>query len=74
MQSNLEMVGRNKDRNFFRSNTKIFPGEKFNWDLVFADWRSMYQQGNCDEMFTKFNEIFQSILDGHQLYRSVNPR
>ena len=25
----------------------------------------MYLEENCDEMFTKFNEIFQSILDQH---------
>ena len=25
----------------------------------------MYQQENCDEMFTNFNEIFQSMLDQH---------
>ena len=25
----------------------------------------MYQQENCDEMFTKFNEIFQGILEQH---------
>ena len=25
----------------------------------------MYQQENCDEIFTYFNEVFQSILDKH---------
>ena len=25
----------------------------------------MYQQENCDETFTKYNEIFQSVLDQH---------
>ena len=33
--------------------------------MAFADWRPMYQQENCDEMFTEFNEIFESILDQH---------
>ena len=44
---------------------KLFSGEKFNRDLAFADWRPMHQQKNCDELFTKFNEIFQSVLDQH---------
>ena len=64
-QSNLEMIGRNEDTYFFRRNMKFFSGEKFNRDLAFADWRPMYQEENCDEMFTNFNEIFQSILDQH---------
>ena len=66
-QSNLETIGRNKDTYFFRKNMKFFSGEKFNRDLAFVDWRPMYQEENCDEMFTKFNEIFQSILDQHAL-------
>ena len=64
-QSNLEMIGKNEDTYLFRRNVKFFSGENFNRDLVFADWRPMYQEANCDEMFTKFNEIFQSILDQH---------
>ena len=63
-QSNLEMIGRNEDTYFFRRNIKFFSGEKFNRDLAFADWRPMYQEENCDEMFT-FNEIFLSIIDQH---------
>ena len=62
-QSNLEMIGRNEDTCFFKRNMKFFWGEKFNRDLAFADWRPMYQEENCNEMFTKFNEIFQSIFD-----------
>ena len=57
-QSNLEMIGRNEDTYFLRRNRKFFSGEKLNRDLAFADWRPMYQEENCDEMFTKFNEIF----------------
>ena len=64
-QSNLEMIGRNEDAYFFRRNMKFFSGEKFKGDWVFTDWRPTYQEGNFDEMFTKFNEIFQSILDQH---------
>ena len=64
-QSNLVMIGSNEDTNFFRRNLKFFSGEKFNRDLAFADWQPLYQEENCDEMFTKFNEIFQSILDQH---------
>ena len=62
-QSILEMIGRNEDKYFFRRNMKYFSGEKLNRDLAFADWRPMYQEKNCDEMFTKFNEILKSILD-----------
>ena len=62
-QSNLEMIGRNEDAYFFRRNMKLFSGDKFNRNLSFADWRPMYQEENCDEMFTKFNVIFQSTLD-----------
>ena len=64
-QSNSEMIGRNEDTYFFRRNMKFFSGEKFNRDLAFADWRPMYQEENCDDIFTKFNEIFQTILDQH---------
>ena len=70
-QSNLEMIGRNEDTYFFRRNMKFFSGEKFNRDLAFADWRPMDREENCDEMFTKLNEVFQSILDQLHLYRSV---
>ena len=42
---------------------KLFSWEKFNRELAFADCRPMNQQENCDEMYTKFDEIFQSILD-----------
>ena len=52
-QSNLEMIGRNEDTDFFRRNIKFFSGEKFSRDLDFADWRPMYQEENCDEMFYK---------------------
>ena len=62
-QSNLEMIGRNEDTYFFRRNMKFFSGEKFNRDFAFADGRPMYQEENCDEMLTKCNQIFQSILD-----------
>ena len=64
-QINLEMIGRNEDTYFYRRIMKYFSGEKFNRDLAFADWRPMYQEENCDELFTKFNETFQSILDQH---------
>ena len=64
-QSKIEMIGMNEDRYSFRRNMKFFSGEKFNRDLAFADCRPMYQQENCVEMFTKFNEIFQSLLDQH---------
>ena len=59
------MIGRNEDTYFLRRNMKFFSGEKFNRDLAFADWRPMYREDNCDEIFTKFNEIFQSIFDKH---------
>ena len=59
------MTGRNEDRYLFRGNMKFFSEEKINRDLAFTDWRPMYQQENCDEMFTNFNEVFQSILDQH---------
>ena len=64
-QSNFEMIGWNEDIYFFRRNIKIFSGENFNRDLAFADWRPMYQEETCDEVFTKFNEIFQSVIDQH---------
>ena len=64
-QSSLEMIGRNENTYFFKRNMKVLSGEKFNRDLAFADWRPMYQEENCDEMFTKFNKTFQSILDQH---------
>ena len=57
------MIGRNEDAYFFRRNMKFFSGEKINRDLAFADWRPMYQEENCDEMFTKLNEFFRSVLD-----------
>ena len=59
------MLGRNEDTYLFRRNMKFFSGEKFNRDLDFADLRPMYREENIDEMFTKFNEIFLSILDQH---------
>ena len=64
-QSNLKMIGRNEDTYLFRRNMKFFSGEKFNRDLAFADLRPMYREENCDEMFKKLIEIFQSILDQH---------
>ena len=64
-QSNIEMIGRNGDTYFFRRNMKFFSGEKLNRDLAFADRRPMYQEENCDEMFSKFYEIFQRIIDQH---------
>ena len=63
-QSHLEMIGRNENTTSLEDH-EIFLGEKFYRDLAFADWRPMYQEENCDEIFTKFNEIFQSILDQH---------
>ena len=53
------MIERNVNRYFFGRQLKCFLGEKFNRDLTFADWRTMYQKENCDE------KIFQSILDQH---------
>ena len=32
--------------------------EKFNRDLALADWRTVYQQINFDEMFAEFNNFF----------------
>ena len=55
----------NEDRYFFRRNMKFFSGEKFNRELAFTDCQSMYQQENFYEMFTKFYEIFQGLLDQH---------
>ena len=57
------MIVRNEDTYFFKRNMKFFSGEKFNRDLASADWRYIYQEENCDEMFTKFNAILQSIID-----------
>ena len=49
-RSNLEMIGRNEDTYFFRSNMKFVSGEKFNTDLAFADWQPINQQENVDEI------------------------
>ena len=35
--------------------------KKFNRDLALADWRTVYQQRNCDEMFAEFIRIFLLI-------------
>ena len=48
---------------FFIRDTKNFVEEKFNRDLALADWRTVYQQRNCDEMFAEFNKIFLTILE-----------
>ena len=48
---------------FIKRDTKNFVDEKFNGDLALADWRSVYQQRNCDEMFAEFNRIFMTILE-----------
>ena len=52
-----------KQNYFIEQDTKIFVDEKFNRDLAFADWRRVYQQRNCDEMFAEFNRIFLTILE-----------
>ena len=38
--------------------TKNFVDEKIIKVLALADWRTVYQQRNCDEMFVEFNRIF----------------
>ena len=43
---------------FIQQDTKNFVNEKFNKDLALADWRTVYQQRTCDEMFAEFNRIF----------------
>ena len=52
-----------KQNYFIKRDTNNFVDEKFNRDLALADWRTIYQQRNCDEMFAKFNRIFLTILD-----------
>ena len=48
---------------FIRRDTKKFIDEKFNRDLALADWRTVYQQRNCDEKFAEFNRMFMTILE-----------
>ena len=31
--------------------------------MALEDWRTVYQQRNCDEMFAEFNRIFLTILE-----------
>ena len=47
---------------FIKRDTKNFVDEKSNRDVALADWRTVYQQRNCDEMFAEFNRIFLTIL------------
>ena len=44
---------------------KNFVDEKFNRDLALADWRTVYQQRICDEMFARFNRNFLKKLEKH---------
>ena len=48
---------------FFERDTKNFVEEKFNRDLALADWRTVFQQRNCNEMFAEFNKFFLTILE-----------
>ena len=52
-----------KQNCFITRDTKNFVNEKINRDLTLADWRSVYQQRNCDEMFAEFKRFFFSILE-----------
>ena len=40
-----------KQSYFIKRDTKNFVDEKFNRDLALSDWRTVYQQRNCVEMF-----------------------
>ena len=50
-------------QNFIKGDTKNFVDEKFNRDLALADWRTIYQQRNCHEMFADFYKNFLTILE-----------
>ena len=52
-----------KQNYFFKRDTNNFVDEKFNRDLALADWRTLYQQRNCDEMFAEFNRISLTVLE-----------
>ena len=52
-----------KTKVFYSTRFKIFVDEKFNIVLALADWRAVYQQKNCDEMFAEFKRIFLRTLE-----------
>ena len=52
-----------KQNYFIKRDRKKFVDEKFNRDLALADWKTVYQQRNCDEMFAEFKRIFMTILE-----------
>ena len=52
-----------KQYHFIRRDIKNFADENFNRDLALSDWRTVYQQRNCNEMFADFKRIFSITLD-----------
>ena len=52
-----------KQNCFIERDTKNFVDEKLIRDLALADWRTVYQQRNCDEILEEFNRIFLTILE-----------
>ena len=37
--------------------------EKFSRDLALADWRTVNQQKNCNEIYAEFNRNFLTLLE-----------
>ena len=52
-----------KQNYYIKRDKRNFVDEKFNRDLAIANWRRVYQQRNCDEMFAELNRIFMTILE-----------
>ena len=61
-QSKLFLI-EEKQNFFIKRDTKNFVDEKFNRDLALADWRTVYQHRNCDELFAELNRVFMTILE-----------
>ena len=52
---------------FIRRYTKFFFDEKFNGDLALANWRTVYLQRNCNEVFSEFNRNFLTTVEKNAL-------
>ena len=63
-ETNIRPEQRQNEDVYIRSK-KHFSRSKFNRDLALTKWWEMYKETDSDSMFSKFLELFETVLNEH---------
>ena len=69
-ETNIRPEKRQSEDVYIRSK-KHFSRSRFNRDLALTKWCEMYKETDADSMFSKFLELFETVLNEHEPIKPI---